>query len=272
MGSAKTREAVVAVLAVDPGLDREAAPRGPVVHREAGDAEHVEPGGDRDRLPPVGQAPAVAEVGLLDQQAVRHDLVVGRGGHQHLGGGLVVGMVERGQPLPRLDRPVVAEEGPLAVLVVRDQQAGRGDAAVAHDERAPLARAARGLEADREAVVRVLERPRRAALGHGAHRHALVGGCRASAARGPASGWRGRPGRRGTRPSSRPRSRPSRRSGSAGRCSGRRRRRADAGRCPHARERAGTSRREREQRRGARASAGFHGAIAYTFPARTVPG
>ena len=45
------------------------------------------------------------------------------------------------------------------MLVVGDQQAGLGDAAVADDERAPLARVADGIEADRQAVARVLEGP-----------------------------------------------------------------------------------------------------------------
>jgi hypothetical protein len=72
----------------------------------------------------------------------------------------------------RLDRPVVGEEGALAVLVFRDQQAGSRDAPVAHDDRAPLAGPALRLEPDREPVVLVVEDEPSAALGHGADRHA----------------------------------------------------------------------------------------------------
>ena len=59
------------------------------------------------------------------------------------------------------------------MLVVGDQQARDRRAAIADDDRAPLARAALRLEADREAIVRVLERGGLASLAHRADRHPL---------------------------------------------------------------------------------------------------
>ena len=128
-----------------------------MLDREARHAEHVEPGGDGDRLPPAREAPAVAEVGLLDQEAVRDDLVVGGGGDPELARGLVVRVIDDGQPLPGLVRPVVGEERAVAVLVRADEETGGGHAAVAHDDLPPLAVPARPAEADAEPIRGVLE-------------------------------------------------------------------------------------------------------------------
>ena len=117
-------EALVPVLREDPGLDREALPGRAVLHREARHSEHVEPRRDGDRLPPAREAPPVAEVGLLDQEAVRDHLVVGGGGDPELARGLVVRVIDDRQPLPRLVRPVVGEERAVAVLV-RARREGR---------------------------------------------------------------------------------------------------------------------------------------------------
>ena len=46
----------------------------------------------------------VAEIGLFDDEAVGHHLVMRRRSDDHLGRGLVGRVIECGQPLPRLDR------------------------------------------------------------------------------------------------------------------------------------------------------------------------
>ena len=102
------------------------------------------------------EAAAVAEVGLLLQQAVGDDLVARGGRDDELAGGLVVGVVDRRQPPAGLVGPVVAEERPLAVPVLADPQAGGWDSAIGHRERPALARLRRRVEGDAEPVVLVL--------------------------------------------------------------------------------------------------------------------
>ena len=144
-------EALVPVLRKDPGLDGQAPPGRAVLHREACHPELVEPRRDGDRLPPVREAPAVAEVGLLDEEPVRDDLVVGRGGDPELARGLVVRVIDDGQPLPGLVRPVVGEERPVAVLVRGDEEAVGRRAVIADDDLPPLAVAVPGARARRAA-------------------------------------------------------------------------------------------------------------------------
>ena len=163
---------------------RQALPGRAVLDREARHAEHVEPRRDRDRLPPVREAPAVAEVGLLDQQAVRDHLVVGGRGDHELAGGLVVRVIDDRQPLPRLVRPVVAEERAVAVLVGADQEAAGGHAVVAHHDLPPLAaRAGAGSRWIREPVPACSKRSGAPASVTALDRHACPAG-RGRAARG----------------------------------------------------------------------------------------
>ena len=85
-------------------------------------------------------------------------------------------MVEGGQPVPRLDWPVVTKERPLAVFVGSDEQTGRGNAPVGDSHPARFARTGGGIEADGEAVIAVIEGQRLQGLGHGANDHAAVRG------------------------------------------------------------------------------------------------
>ena len=136
------------------------------------DPEDVEPGGDGHRLPPVGEAALAGQVGLLDAQAVGDHLVVRGRRHPKLAGGLVVGVVDGGQPVARLVGPVVAEERAVAVLVLADEQAGGGDAVIAHGERrrAPPPGSAVG-QGHAQPIAGMLEAERLGAAGHAGHDH-----------------------------------------------------------------------------------------------------
>ncbi len=118
-------------------------------------------------------ARAVAEVQLLQEHAVGDDLVVGGRRDDELARRLVVRMIDHGQPVARAVRPVQAEEGAVPVLVRADPQPGRGYAAVADRERAPLSRTRGSVERDAQPVGRMREAECRAARGDCGHRHAL---------------------------------------------------------------------------------------------------
>ena len=66
----------------------------------------------------MGHAAAVAQIEFLPQQAVGDHLVFRRRGDQKFAGGLVVGVIDHGQPLARQVGPVPAEEAALAVFVL----------------------------------------------------------------------------------------------------------------------------------------------------------
>ena len=78
--------------------------------------------------------PAVREVGLLDEDAVRHDLIVRRRRDDELAGRLVVRVVDHREPVARAVRPVLAEDGPLAVDVRDEAQPFRRHAAILNRE------------------------------------------------------------------------------------------------------------------------------------------
>ena len=108
------------------------------------------------------------------QKAVGHHLILRGRGDQKLAGGLVGGMIDHGQPLPRESGPVPTEEGAVAELVLRDVQAGAGDAVIFHGELAALAGRGRGIERDGEAVGGVLKLKRAPWRGDVGDGHALA--------------------------------------------------------------------------------------------------
>ena len=164
-GLLEGEDAVVAILREDPGLQGHAGGGAEMARGELRDADIVEPRRDRYGFLPMGHAAAVAEIEFLLQQAVGHHLIFGGRGDQEFAGGLVVGVIDHGQPLARQGGPVPTEEGAVAELVLRDVQAGAGDAVVLHGELAPLAGGGGGIEGDGEAVGGVLEFERGAAGG-----------------------------------------------------------------------------------------------------------
>ena len=58
-------DAILPVLREDPGLQRDACRGAEIARGELGHADVVQPGRDRYRLLPVGQAPAIAQIALL---------------------------------------------------------------------------------------------------------------------------------------------------------------------------------------------------------------
>ena len=58
---------------------------------EARHAERIQPRGNRHRLPPMRSPLVPRKIDLFDQRAIGHDLILRRGGHDELAGGLVVG-------------------------------------------------------------------------------------------------------------------------------------------------------------------------------------
>ena len=150
-------------------------------------ADRVQPRRNRHRLLPVRAPPVVREVELFDQQPVRHHLIVTRRRDDELAGGLVVGMIDHRQPVPRAVRPVLAEHAALAVDVVAEPQALGGDALVADREREFLSGPRCGGSTSRRRslacvnTMRVGGGPGRvggAAAPHRGHRHAFTGGNR----------------------------------------------------------------------------------------------
>ncbi len=142
-GHGEVVESGVTVLVVDPGLDSPTLVVSHMLNRETGDAQVVEPGGDGHRLLPVGQPHIARQVGLLDHETVGYHLIVVGGRNDQLARGFVVRMIDGGKPMSGLVGPVVAEEGPVAMLVGPDDEAGVRDAPVADPVLAALARAGR---------------------------------------------------------------------------------------------------------------------------------
>ena len=127
-------DAGVAILMEDPGLERNARGHAEMPRGELRHADIVQPRGDGHGLLPVREAPAVAQVDLFLEQPVGHHLVLGGRGDEEFAGGLVVGMVDDGQPLVRQVGPVDAEEAALAEFVFGHLQPARGNAAILHGE------------------------------------------------------------------------------------------------------------------------------------------
>ncbi len=100
------------------------------MHREARDAERVQPGRDRHRLPPVRAPDAPFEIQFLHQETVGDDLVPRRRRHDEFAGRFVVGMIEHRQPLPRAIGPVLAEDRAFAVDVLDEAKPLAGHAAI----------------------------------------------------------------------------------------------------------------------------------------------
>ena len=167
-------DAVVAVLREDPGFERHAGGGGEMARGEGGDADIVQPAGDGHGLLPMGHAAAIAEIEFLNECAVGDDLISRGRGDQKLAGGLVGGVIDHGQPLAREGRPVPAEEGAVAELVLGDVQAVAGDAVILHGEDAALAGRGGGIECDGEAIGGVLEFEGRAVRGDRSDGHALA--------------------------------------------------------------------------------------------------
>ncbi len=142
-----------------------------MLHGEAGDPDVVQPGGDGHRLPPMGEEHAAGQGGLLDLQPIGDHLVVVGGRDDEFARGLVIRVVDGGQPVPGTIGPVVAEKGAVAVFVGSDDQARSRGAPVAHGVLAALVRPSRLRECDEELVVPVTERDGAVAGGDLAHGH-----------------------------------------------------------------------------------------------------
>ena len=167
----EVEETGIPVLRVDPGFDRDPVENFDMVHRKTRRTDHHAVGGDRNRLGPVREAAASGQAALLDLASIGHDLVpVGRGDDE-LARGLVVGMVDRWEPVARPVGPVVSEKGAVAKLVVRDEKAVGWPARV-RDRDAPCAAARRALcQVDLETVVHMVEGHRPVAGQDGRHGH-----------------------------------------------------------------------------------------------------
>ena len=133
--------------------------------------------------------------------AVRYHLVMPRSGHDRRNRRLHGRMIHRREIIARFVRPGIREETPVAVLVLRNQDAGRGDAVIADRECQFLARARRVSKSNVQAVVFVLELERLAVRHDTGDCHAFAAGRRARGFRRtetPASSSDGRTG--STRP------------------------------------------------------------------------
>ena len=221
------------ILRVDPDLHGHTVDFALPVPDEARYADRGHLGGDGSATAPLGAAHAVAQVDRLDEGAGSDDLVVRRRRDDERNGRLVRGMIDDRQPVVRPIRPVVGEEGPLAVAVRADREAVGRDAAVADLDAVPFAGRGPAVQRHEEPVVLLPELEGRVGEGrrgddHAAGRPAVAGFFLRLPGRCP------RPGRRDrTRPRQRvagrerrwppvPRSRPSGRrvragSGSRGR-------------------------------------------------------
>ena len=156
--SSNSAEPGLAILREHPRLDRHAVDGAREVRREPRDRDRVEPRGDRHRLLPVRAPHVVRQVELFDQQAVGDDLVVIRRRDDELAGGLVVRVIDHRQPVANQVRPVLAEEGALAVHVRADAQARGRRAAIADREGELLAGLRQRRQHDVQPVVGVRER------------------------------------------------------------------------------------------------------------------
>ena len=164
----------IAILVVDPGLERNALDQTLMVRGELGDADRVEPRGDRDRFLPVREPPAIAEVALLLQQPIRDNLIKRGRRDDELAGRLVVGVVDHRQPLMSFVGPVLAGEGSLAMSVLADPKSGARDAVIRHRKRLPLAGFGRRVESHAEPVVLVLVPDRGTLGGYAGNHHPLA--------------------------------------------------------------------------------------------------
>ncbi len=169
-------ESCPAVFRVGPALNGNLASRRvKVLDGKSGHPDHHHLGGQGRRGTPVSAAPSARQAGLLLQCAVGHHLVVIRRRDDKLAGGLVIGMVDDRKPMAGPVGPVVAKEGPLAVLVVGDDQPIAGHAPVVH-LKAPLSAClSRLLQLNRQALSTVGESAGSAFLLDGGHCHPLGG-------------------------------------------------------------------------------------------------
>jgi hypothetical protein len=87
------------------------------------------------------QPPPIAQVGFFLQQPVGNNLVLGRRGDDELAAGLVIWMIDDGQPLPRQVGPILAEEGSFSVFVGADAQAIRRNPVILNRELTEFPRA-----------------------------------------------------------------------------------------------------------------------------------
>ena len=159
-GHGEIVEACIAVLRQHPRLDRRAGVIAHRLHREPRHAKHVQPGRDGYRLAPDRASHVVRQVRLLHAPAVRDHLVVRGRHHIHLHRRLVRDVIDGGEPLVRLVRPVIREERAVAGPGRRDVQAVGGNAVVGDGELDHLARRGRMVECDGEMVVGVRENER----------------------------------------------------------------------------------------------------------------
>ena len=129
-GELEERVTLVAVLRKHPHLLRDSADDVVVMDGEPRDAEREQPRRDGDGLLPMRAPQPAGQVHFLSQQTVGHHLIVRRRRDDELPGRLVVGMVDRREPLACAVRPALAEDRALAVNVLDQAQSLRGDAAV----------------------------------------------------------------------------------------------------------------------------------------------
>jgi hypothetical protein len=119
----------------------------------------------------MGAPQAAWQVELLDDDPVRHHLVVGLRRHDQLAGRLVGGMIDHRQPLPRAVVPVFAERRAIAVDVVEEPQAVARDAVIRDGERDVLSCCCSGGQRQMQPIAPVIDR-HRPSLGRDArHRH-----------------------------------------------------------------------------------------------------
>ena len=146
-----------------------------MLHRETCHAQREEPGaiGTDCRECVRRVAPGIR---FLDDGAVCHHLVVGRGRHDELTRCLVGGVIDERQPVAAEIGPVIREERALAVAVVPDAETLRGRALVGHDEAEPGALGPRRRQRHRQTPPVMGERRGRAVHEHARDRHALAVG------------------------------------------------------------------------------------------------
>src|SRR5205823_9993054 len=105
------------------------------------------------------------------EQSIGDDLVLCWRGDDEFARSLVVGMIDRRQPLARAVRPVLAEEGPLAKLVRDDAQTIARNAVVAYAKHTLRAGARRCRKCDVQPIVLMHVLKRRAVLCDGGFTH-----------------------------------------------------------------------------------------------------
>ena len=130
-GGSERPQADIAVLRVNPGLDRHAIDHCLAVANEPRDADRHHLRGHRRPAAPLGPAQPVLEIDGFHERPGRHDLVVRRRRDDEGHACLVRRVIDHRQPVVGPIRPVVGEEGPLAVPVRADREAVGGDTPVA---------------------------------------------------------------------------------------------------------------------------------------------